>query len=217
MSPKAPAQLRELIQHLLARVPEQHDLNAAERQAVYSAMGSWQRGGVGHRRRARLAIYSAKRVLPLIECFVPGSWSRALILLAQQILEGKQDTTYVSLLLMERWRAWLGEDLQAVKDLLRLYRPLGSRQTEETLVTVEQAAHAAVQALAVTLWDEFEVEMLLREHPGTTLEYWRSSDTAGWAWLAEREKDAHHLQNGDAFWDWYLREAVPRAWASEVV
>lgn len=211
-----PIELHNLIQHLLATLPEEHDINAAERQGVLEFMGSWERGSVGHRRRARLAIASARRVLPLVERLISGSWSRELILLAQQILEGKQEPTQVSLLLMQRWSAWVDEDTKAVRDLLRLYRPVGSRTVEETLLTVDQVAHAAVQALVATLWDEADVETMLRKYPDTTIAYWRSFDAAAWAWLAEREKDAHHLQNGDAFWDWYLREAVPRAWASEV-
>lgn len=213
-----PIELRNLIQQLLATLPETHTLDAAQRQAIYIAMGSWERGGIGHRRRARLAICSAKRVLHLVECLVPGSLSRALILLAEQILEGKQDTMHASLLLMLHWREWLEEDPQAVREMLLLYSRLGNRGAEETLETVDQVAHAAKQALEVTLWDEPDVSVYLKHYPDTTLEYWMSFDAASWAWLAERAKGSPtaSLQNGDAFWIFWLREAVPRAWASEV-
>lgn len=212
-----PIELKQAIADAQQNLKAHHNIEPTQRQAIYVAMGSWQRGSIGHHRRACLAINSAKRVLPLMERLVPGSCSRALLLLAQQILEGRQDATDASLLLMQRWRVWLDEDTDAVSEVLRLYRPIGSKLgAEEALNTVDQVARAAKQALEVALWDETDAGQLIRLNPGTTLEYWRSNDTACWAWLAEREQDGVEkcLTHGDTFWKWWLCEAAPSAWFS---
>lgn len=204
-----PPHLRSALEDALGNVCAHHDIEPTQRHAIYTALGAWGENfdTAGYRRRTRLALYSAYRVLPLIEKWLPESQSSRLLLLAQQVLEGKQDRLHVSLQFLRHSLDWQEEDPRAFRELLAIQQPLGILSADEAHSTVEQVSIASARALEVALFDEL---------PSTH----NHGDAAGWAWVAHREHSgisnpAHLLiAQGDAFWEWWAGQAAPAAWLS---
>lgn len=176
------------------------DLPLALRRRLWAALGPLDTEG--RKRRARLAIASARHVLPAWDAAYPGDGTpERLLALAEAVIAGSADEVSCA-----RYRALALSHFDSLSSLAAA--PI-----------VVAAGYAAAQALAAALFDEaFDPE---RIDPAV-------SDNE----LDPMERDASYLAavvsaggppwhsstsaaRRRAFWEWWLHEAVPAAWSAD--
>lgn len=188
--------LDEIIEKALTSVRShpRHDLELGYRQAIWAALESSPgNGDVGRKRRLLLAILSAKHVLPLWEKLRPDDN------LPHRCLAKAEQS------LFDRIEALEDDYMAAIQIIDDLeYEP------------VIAAGHCAVETLSTTLWDE-------RFDP-TNIDYSLTNEDldpdyddpaliASYAYAngsiwEESSNDHKRLE----FWEWWLTEAVLKAW-----
>jgi hypothetical protein len=209
-----PETLQELLQRAQAAVERhpQHDLNLGYRQAIGRACGPHRDSGLpgsvaAHRRRARLAILTVRRVLPLWEACFPGDErSRRILEMAEGVLRGEilpEDADENAA------RFW--DDLDALQ-------PEFGPEKAPMALAVGYAAASALVAAYGEAWDDLDVEEIdyesvdSRDFTCNDTAFYASIAYAGgpvWEILARVSPDAERRR---AFWTWWLTEAVPLAW-----
>jgi len=194
--PEAVTQAIAQAREALDRNPRS-DLNRGYRHVIWAALGP--RDEQGRHRRARLAIISAQRVLPIWERTWPKDRKpHEVLALAEHVLRGRADQTAA-----KRQRDEAFAYMDALSDRSRNKIPVS-------------AGYSAVQALSTALWDEFfdpaDINVELTDDHVDPEE----RDAAYFAALVSANGppwDDHSDPNRRReFWEWWLREAVSAAW-----
>lgn len=191
-------------ENVLAAAPDGH-LPLPYRRRIWCALGplvldgNRAVAGSGVRRRAALAIAAAEHVLPLWEGVRPGdSRPRAALALARQYLDGTAD--------FRAAKRWQGKFLTDLDDLV------AGEDSDPAL----RAGFAAAKAITTALHDElFEPAERDEDVSDEALDpdqwdaaYFAAMSFAGGAiW-----EDGSDPERRREFWQWYLKDAVPRAW-----
>lgn len=182
-----------------------HDLNPGYRQAVFAAFGprrdtmpDFPPETVPHQRRAILAILSIEKVLPTWVAAAHGNT------LPQDLMRHAREEL---LGLGEREKLE-----QEVSDALG-YLDAAAFATGDVAIFV---GFAAARALGVALLDEpFDAKHINYEVRNADRDPW-STDTAEFAACAAANGAAWDASSDPtkrlAFWEWWLRDAIPQAW-----
>lgn len=161
--------------------------------------------GLGHRRRAHLAILVAEKVVPVWAAQYPEQHPQRMIAGARRLLNGELSRRD----LREDAGGFIGTGLAS-----------GARPNHDGLGFL-LAGYAAGTAACVAVWDEYLVPDLdgegMRQQDIDDPEdpdWW---DPAVWAAGAHAgdmpwgERRWFHPERARQFWSWYLEEALPRA------
>jgi hypothetical protein len=181
----------------------EHDLSLGYRQAVWAALGPRNATGpvmhnAAHARRAKLAILTARKVLPMLK-------------------RARLGTKTPERLLQEAMKAIAGEvDADKLRDRAARYRTeLDNKLPAMASIAPLYAGYAAIKAAFTALDDEeFDPDNLDYEQSDASRDAYHL-DTAYLASLAyaggasdETESDPEKRLE---FWEWWLNEAVPAA------
>ena len=186
----------------------QHDLNLGYRQGIWAAFGSKDDSKTsdnsGHKRRATLAILVARYVLPIWDAI----WSdddtpHRLITTAEQVLNRTIDVKTARYYRDEVWTKL--ENLASEPE----------HQKPEYQKAIN-AGFAAINALSSALYDEeFDPDNINYNLTDADVDSYES-DSSFWA-AAAYSNGSIWEPNSDTtkrrkFWEWWLTEAVPKAW-----
>jgi hypothetical protein len=181
------------------------ELVLSERKRVWSALGhrvmNGAKGalGIGHKRRAKLAIICARRVLPIWDrVFSEDREPERVLSVAQQYLDQQ----------IEFRAAWNIQNSFWVK-VENLMIP---NLAEPNIIEI---GFATAKALSASLYDEVfdpnNIEPNITDHDLDPHDwdsaFFASCASAGGAVWQTESNDARRRE----FWDWYLRDAVPLA------
>jgi hypothetical protein len=194
--------LDEVIEKALTAVGRhpKHDLDLGYRHAIWANLESAtdktiQGKTVGARRRLLLAILSARKVLPL--------WEK---------VEPYDKTPHQCLAKAERS---MFEDIETLQDdYIAAISILDNLPYEPTLM----AGYSAVKTLATAIWDErFNVNEIDYSLTNEDLDP-DYTDSALFASCAYADgsiwEEGSNPNKRRRFWEWWLIEAVPKAWHS---
>jgi hypothetical protein len=206
-----PSDLSHLINESLKGVEShpQHELNLGYRYAIYAFFGpksptSGNTTNQGHRRRTKLALLSIQHVLSLWEKVRPFDRSPHLILeKVQQILEGVLTGKQV-------------DQMSGLPDWG--YMDNVSCQVPYIGSSWILVGYGAVKTIGVAIWDEIfdptQINPQLTDDHLDTYDLDVASEAAagyagGFRWKSESDQRKRRQ-----FWEWWLTEAVPKAWAA---
>lgn len=185
------------------RAHPQHALLPIHRHAIYNHLGP-PASSLAQRRRARLALLAAQRVLPVWQDARSGdAQARQLLLLAEGVLTDAIGQQIASTSAEQVWH-WLMD--------------VNDSQAWNHQAPAFSALAATVRAVFDALGDDpWEGMVLMAHETDAEIDPW-SADTAEWAaeavagpiWEVTSDS-AKRLE----FWTWWLTEAVPMAWEQE--
>lgn len=205
MSPKALSQLISEASLAVHNHP-QHDLDLGYRQAIWAALGalggvSNAIGGIGHKRRAILAVFTARKVMPIWERTWPNDKRPSQILTkAEQLVHGSEDVKAATEYGDQFW-TWIEQSIGAYEDKIPVY-----------------VGASAVKALFVALQDEqFEYTDINFQRTDADVDVY-DLDASYFAAAAYANGSIWEPESDSAkrrkFWEWWLNEAVPSAWSA---
>jgi hypothetical protein len=187
-----------------------NDLNLGWRWAIYTALGPHLFGEdtidmTGYLRRTALACLSVRKVLPIWEQAKPADRTAHQILAkAEQVLHGKVNPQILSQKPAAYWTL-----------MDSLYYFADENGEDPSYIGV---GYGAACALSVALWDEkFDpnhVDYNLTEASFDPYE-WDVAFHAAAAYAdgAVWEQNSNTVKRRE-FWEWWLTEALPKAWAA---
>jgi hypothetical protein len=202
-----PDELRRAADRALAVVRRdlRHELPPGYREAVFAAFGPRRETTAddppetpAHRRRAVLALLGVEKVLPLWEAATAGDLPpQRLLRQARDVLLGHGDREQIE---REGW------DVIGYMDMIAF-----AEAPSAAMVGL-----AAYRALGVALLDEpFDPAKIDYDETNADRDPWSTGGAEFAAWAAangapwnEESEPADRL----AYWEWWLREAVPQAW-----
>jgi hypothetical protein len=203
-----PSRLKQLIQEALESVHHhpQHDLNLGYRQAIWLALESEHddigiKNNLGYTRRALLAIFTVRHVLPIwCQAFPNDDTPQRILAMAEKVIHGK----------ISKEIAELESDL-VVKQIEQLgYNSDGMEFT---------VGYSAVAALNTAVSDEnFDPEHIdysisdnLDVEGNDASFFAAAAYSNGPIWKTQSNSDSAKRRE---FWEWWLMQAVPLAWES---
>jgi hypothetical protein len=177
------------------------ELRPFYRRGIYNALETTGEGR-GRDAPARLALITARRVLPLWQRERPDdALPSRLVRLTEDVLNGVAPPTAGEV----AGEAW--EQLEALSE---------AGAISDACFFAGEAARAA---LGATLgWDPFDGVFLSTHETDADLDPW-CSDTAKWAataWAGGTWEPGSDPVRRQEFWHWWLTEAVPQAWRASV-
>lgn len=197
-------ELRLLVQDV-RRKNRLHHLERPERQRVYAWLGprsepSVPGGDIGRRRRTRLDVLSAVKVLPLWDARFPRhDLPKRLLAKVRSALDGAEDEHHLWLTLR-----------RAQEQCEAMHAPAGD--------TAHLVGYAAIRVLDRACSDlDFDPQHFDPQlHDSDFIATYNDASflaaaaaSGGYLWKAESDSGCRL-----AFWEWWLQEAVPQAWAS---
>jgi hypothetical protein len=202
------------------------------RQQIYHALGP-KTDSVSNRARGWLAVLSARRVLPIFtQAFPNMPLPQELLDTAAKILHGEVDDGTVTTLLNHGYHAagncwgYDEEDMPVSIDLAgsAAYHALKEAHGTEPLTNLHKyLSLGTVTTLqgADSLNSEFKVAINPEPLSGDKwtderLCHVDAADTAAvaaMAYASQEHGDKYDPQKPEEFWEWWLTEAIPAAWA----
>ena len=204
------AALPYLINEALTRVRKdpQHHLNLGYREAIYHAFGPhlFDNGHqIGHKRRIALAHLAVSRVLPLRQSAWPKNDTvPRMIRQVEKIMNAPVSAIE---------RDALGEEVEALWEYV-------TELTDETRNIAGVVGMAAVEMLSLALWDGFtEWDGIdckrddSHDFMDNDVHFYAATAYANGPPYAIALSSDSSPDKRQEFWEWWLTEAVPAAWA----
>lgn len=179
----------------------QHDLNLGYRQAIWAAYGS--ANNYGHKKRAILAILTAKSVLPIWNnVWHDDSTPHQILNTAEQVLNGTLNNQIARNYRDEVWTIFENKASEQEFQSLEYQKPIN-------------AGLAAIAALNTALYDEeFDPDNIDYNLTDADMDAYET-DSSFWAAAAYANGPIWEpMSNANKrleFWDWWLTTAVPKA------
>lgn len=204
-----PYDLQQLLDQafILVQHHVDHELSLGYRQEIYKALGPYHNSNdpmsddSGHQRRLTLAIQSVQYVLPV--------WKRAWPM---------DDTPGAILALAKKVAINEVDRISVVEDINRYHHYI-----DELIASTNNIAGsvgiAAIKTLSLALWDDAihadDIDYTITDSQEFTINdaHFHAAvayaNGPTWAIRAAPDSDPHKRRE---FWEWWIKEAVPRAW-----